>query len=162
MSRSGEPTATSRRVAAAAATYDVLVRFLRVALRTLAVLGLVIALGAYLVGPAAGAVQIRAALDRGIRALRPARVAEALAAGGDHLARLQRDGVGFGLRLEAAGSLVGVTMPTKSSERWIHDGDNIKAALRLPTITIAENAGQEGEVIANAVQKLKGNFGYNA
>jgi putative multiple sugar transport system substrate-binding protein len=29
----------------------------------------------------------------------------------------------------AAGSLVGVTMPTKSSERWIHDGDNIKSAL---------------------------------
>jgi putative multiple sugar transport system substrate-binding protein len=29
----------------------------------------------------------------------------------------------------AAGALVGVTMPTKSSERWIHDGDNIKAAL---------------------------------
>ncbi|HWO63198.1 MAG TPA: multiple monosaccharide ABC transporter substrate-binding protein [Umezawaea sp.] len=28
-----------------------------------------------------------------------------------------------------AGSLVGVTMPTKASERWIHDGDNIKAAL---------------------------------
>ncbi|MEU3766161.1 multiple monosaccharide ABC transporter substrate-binding protein [Amycolatopsis keratiniphila] len=29
----------------------------------------------------------------------------------------------------AGGGLVGVTMPTKSSERWIHDGDNIKAAL---------------------------------
>jgi ABC-type sugar transport system substrate-binding protein len=29
----------------------------------------------------------------------------------------------------AAGGLVGVTMPTKSSERWIHDGDNVKAAL---------------------------------
>ena len=29
----------------------------------------------------------------------------------------------------AAGGLVGVTMPTKSSERWIHDGDNIKSAL---------------------------------
>jgi putative multiple sugar transport system substrate-binding protein len=29
----------------------------------------------------------------------------------------------------APGSLVGVTMPTKSSERWIHDGDNVKAAL---------------------------------
>ena len=27
------------------------------------------------------------------------------------------------------GALVGVTMPTKSSERWIHDGDNVKAAL---------------------------------
>ena len=43
-----------------------------------------------------------------------------------------------------------------------HGADIIKAALRLPTVTIAENAGQEGEVIANAVQKLKGNFGYNA
>ncbi|TDT97421.1 monosaccharide ABC transporter substrate-binding protein (CUT2 family) [Streptomyces sp. 846.5] len=28
-----------------------------------------------------------------------------------------------------AGALVGITMPTKSSERWIHDGDNLKAAL---------------------------------
>jgi putative multiple sugar transport system substrate-binding protein len=28
-----------------------------------------------------------------------------------------------------AGATIGVTMPTKSSERWIHDGDNIKAAL---------------------------------
>ncbi|WP_020674128.1 multiple monosaccharide ABC transporter substrate-binding protein [Amycolatopsis nigrescens] len=28
-----------------------------------------------------------------------------------------------------AGGMVGVTMPTKSSERWIHDGNNIKAAL---------------------------------
>ncbi|WP_449063134.1 multiple monosaccharide ABC transporter substrate-binding protein [Planomonospora algeriensis] len=29
----------------------------------------------------------------------------------------------------AAGALVGVTMPTKSSERWIHDGDNVKGSL---------------------------------
>jgi putative multiple sugar transport system substrate-binding protein len=28
-----------------------------------------------------------------------------------------------------AGGLVGVTMPTKSSERWIHDGDNIRKQL---------------------------------
>ncbi|MGC5011330.1 multiple monosaccharide ABC transporter substrate-binding protein [Streptosporangium sp. DT93] len=28
-----------------------------------------------------------------------------------------------------AETLVGVTMPTKSSERWIHDGDNVKSAL---------------------------------
>nr|BFE77618.1 hypothetical protein GCM10020093_002190 [Planobispora longispora] len=27
------------------------------------------------------------------------------------------------------GALVGVTMPTKSSERWIHDGDNVKSSL---------------------------------
>ncbi|GLY33213.1 multiple monosaccharide ABC transporter substrate-binding protein [Kineosporia sp. NBRC 101731] len=30
---------------------------------------------------------------------------------------------------DVAGSLVGVTMPTRSSERWINDGDNVKAAL---------------------------------
>lgn len=29
----------------------------------------------------------------------------------------------------AEGALVGVTMPTRSSERWIHDGDNIRKAL---------------------------------
>ncbi|MEV4625066.1 multiple monosaccharide ABC transporter substrate-binding protein [Micromonospora sp. NPDC049523] len=28
-----------------------------------------------------------------------------------------------------AGALIGVTMPTRSSERWIHDGDNVKSAL---------------------------------
>jgi putative multiple sugar transport system substrate-binding protein len=28
-----------------------------------------------------------------------------------------------------SGALIGVTMPTKSSERWIHDGDNVKSAL---------------------------------
>ncbi len=27
------------------------------------------------------------------------------------------------------GALIGVTMPTKSSERWIHDGDNLKSSL---------------------------------
>lgn len=67
--------------AAAAQTYDVLVRFLRDALRTLTVLGVVIALGAYLVGPAAGAVTTRAAVHRGITSLRRGRVAEALGAG---------------------------------------------------------------------------------
>lgn len=30
---------------------------------------------------------------------------------------------------DVEGSLVGVTMPTRSSERWIADGDNVKAAL---------------------------------
>ncbi|GAA2846569.1 sugar ABC transporter substrate-binding protein [Actinoplanes cyaneus] len=28
-----------------------------------------------------------------------------------------------------SGALVGITMPTKSSERWIHDGDNLKSQL---------------------------------
>ena len=67
--------------AAAAATYDILVRFLRTALRTLAVLGLIIALGAYLTGPAAGAVQVRGALGRAVAGVRRGRVAEALGAG---------------------------------------------------------------------------------
>ena len=35
-----------------------------------------------------------------------------------------------------AGALVGVTMPTKSSERWIHDGDNMKAALEKLGYTV--------------------------
>ena len=35
-----------------------------------------------------------------------------------------------GARRDNAGALVGVTMPTKSSERWIGDGDNIKTAAR--------------------------------
>jgi putative multiple sugar transport system substrate-binding protein len=29
----------------------------------------------------------------------------------------------------AKGALIGVTMPTKSSERWIHDGQNVKSSL---------------------------------
>jgi chaperonin GroEL len=38
----------------------------------------------------------------------------------------------------------------------------VKSALALPTITIAENAGKEGQVIANRVRKEKGATGYNA
>jgi putative multiple sugar transport system substrate-binding protein len=33
-------------------------------------------------------------------------------------------------RRSTSGALVGVTMPTRSSERWIHDGANIKKALQ--------------------------------
>jgi putative multiple sugar transport system substrate-binding protein len=36
----------------------------------------------------------------------------------------------------AAGGLVGITMPTKSSERWIHDGDNVKAGLEKLGYTV--------------------------
>jgi hypothetical protein len=67
--------------AAAAASYDLLVRFLREALRTLAVLGLVIALGAYLAAPAAAAVQIRTALTRAINGMRRGRVRNTLRTG---------------------------------------------------------------------------------
>ena len=38
----------------------------------------------------------------------------------------------------------------------------IRSALRLPAVTIAANAGKEGEVIANRIAKEKGAVGYNA
>lgn len=68
-------------VAAAAASYDILVRFLYAALRTLAMLGLVVALGGYLAGPSAGAVQIRSALGRVFARLGRGRVGRALRSG---------------------------------------------------------------------------------
>jgi hypothetical protein len=65
-----------RSTAATAAAYDIVVRFLRDGLRSLVVLGLVVALGAFLTGPSTTAVRIRATgrrsatwlRDRGTRA----------------------------------------------------------------------------------------------
>jgi hypothetical protein len=51
---------------AAAALYDTLVRFVRDGLRVLLLVGLVVALGAFLTGPAAGAVRVRGAAKSGI------------------------------------------------------------------------------------------------
>ena len=67
--------------AAAAAGYDILVRFVYAALRTLATLGLVVALGGYLAGRSAGAVQIRSALGRMFTGLGRGRVGRALRSG---------------------------------------------------------------------------------
>jgi hypothetical protein len=50
---------------AAAAMFDTLVRFIREALRTLLVLGLVVAVGAFFTGPAATAVATRSAIGSG-------------------------------------------------------------------------------------------------
>jgi hypothetical protein len=50
--------------AAAAAVFDHLLHFLRVTLRTVIVLGVVVALGAYFVGPGRGAVAVRATSER--------------------------------------------------------------------------------------------------
>jgi hypothetical protein len=52
----------SRSVAPAAASYDIVVRFLRNGLRTIFVLGLVVALGAFLAGPSTTAVRISGAM----------------------------------------------------------------------------------------------------
>ena len=46
----------------AAAIFDTVVRFLRIALRTLFLVGFIVALGAFLVGPAQAAVRLRGAL----------------------------------------------------------------------------------------------------
>jgi hypothetical protein len=60
----------SRSADATATTFDVLVRFLRDGLRTVLVLGLVIALGAFLTGPSVTAVRLRASATRFLAWLR--------------------------------------------------------------------------------------------
>jgi len=55
---------------AAAAAFDILVRFIRTALRTLLVVGLVVAVGAVFTGPSAAAVATRSAFSSGLGSLR--------------------------------------------------------------------------------------------
>jgi len=55
---------------AAAALYDTLVRFIRQALRVLLLVGLIVAIGAFLTGPSVTAVRIRAAFGSGIAWIR--------------------------------------------------------------------------------------------
>ena len=55
---------------AAGDVYDTLIRFLRYSLRSVAAVGLVVGLGAYLTGPGTGAARTREALSRGIGGLR--------------------------------------------------------------------------------------------
>jgi hypothetical protein len=57
---------------AAAAIFDTVVRFIRTALRTLLVLGLVVAIGAFLTGPSVTAVRTRRAVTSGFAWLRQA------------------------------------------------------------------------------------------
>ncbi|GGQ62560.1 multiple monosaccharide ABC transporter substrate-binding protein [Couchioplanes azureus] len=52
-------------------------------------------------------------------------LAAASAACGSSEKTIDRQGAGAG----AEGALIGVTMPTRSSERWISDGDNVKKQL---------------------------------
>jgi hypothetical protein len=55
---------------AAAAAFDILVRFIKTALRALLVVGLVVAAGAFFTGPSAAAVRTRHALSSGLGRLR--------------------------------------------------------------------------------------------
>jgi hypothetical protein len=55
---------------AAAAAFDILVRFIRTALRTLLAVGLVVAAGAYLTGPSAAAVRVRGWFSSGLGSIR--------------------------------------------------------------------------------------------
>src|SRR2546429_6172707 len=55
---------------AAAAAFDILVRFIKTALRTLLVAGLVVAAGAFFTGPSAAAVATRSAFSSGLGRLR--------------------------------------------------------------------------------------------
>jgi hypothetical protein len=55
---------------AAAAAFDILVRFIRTALRTLLVIGLIVAAGAFFTGPSAAATATRSAFSSGLGRLR--------------------------------------------------------------------------------------------
>ena len=55
---------------AAAAAFDILVRFIRTALRTLLVVGLVVAAGAFLTGPSVTAVRVRSWFSAGLGRIR--------------------------------------------------------------------------------------------
>jgi hypothetical protein len=71
----------SRSAAATAVSFDVLFRFLREGLRTLLVLGLVVALGAFLTGPSVTAVRIRTATKHFLDGLRERGVSAGLRTG---------------------------------------------------------------------------------
>jgi hypothetical protein len=55
---------------AAAAAFDILVRFIKTALRTLLVVGLIVAVGAFFAGPSAAAVATRSAFSSGLGRIR--------------------------------------------------------------------------------------------
>ena len=55
---------------AAAAAFDILVRFIKTGLRTLLVVGLIVAVGAFFTGPSRAAVQTRSAFSSGLGRLR--------------------------------------------------------------------------------------------
>jgi hypothetical protein len=55
---------------AAAAAFDILVRFIKTALRTLLVVGLIVAVGAFFTGPSTAAVATRSAISSGLGSLR--------------------------------------------------------------------------------------------
>ena len=55
---------------AAAAAFDILIRFIKTALRTLLVAGLIVAAGAFFTGPSAAAVATRSAISSGLGSLR--------------------------------------------------------------------------------------------
>lgn len=67
--------------AAAASTFDIVVRFVRAALRTLFVVGLVVALAAWVTGPSGAAVRLRGTVGRGIGGLRRGGFARRLGSG---------------------------------------------------------------------------------
>ena len=55
---------------AAAAAFDILVRFIKTALRTLLVVGLVVAVGAFVTGPSAAAIRVRSWFSSGLGSIR--------------------------------------------------------------------------------------------
>ena len=131
---------------AAGTVFDTLVRFLRTALRALAVLGLVVALAAYLSGPSSSAVRSRDVLTRGIGSLR----------GGAETAGFQTGRVGTwtyrhrqALRIAAAAAGGLFLMFSSRPTGWLVVWTAVVVLLALAVIEfLATPPGEGGEVPA--------------
>jgi chaperonin GroEL len=89
----------------------------------------------------------KARVEDALHATRAA-VEEGIVAGG---------GVSF---IRAIAALEKVRSKTRGDER--HGVDIVEEALRIPTRTIADNAGEKGSVVVAKVAAMKGNMGFNA
>lgn len=105
--------------AAAGAVYDALVEFLRAAVRALAAVALLTALGAFLTGPSRGAVLIRTGCRRGIAAFRDVAMSAGLRLGavGRFVHRFKH-WIGVAILVVAAAVLFTWTYPTTVVVIW--------------------------------------------
>ena len=104
---------------AAAATYDALVRFLRISTRTVGTLAVLVALGAYLSGPAPTALWLRAACSSGIGAVRAVADSAGFRAGPiDRFTARHKRWLGIGILLAASVVFVLWNHPTGLVVFW--------------------------------------------
>src|SRR5205823_12550270 len=110
---------------AAAAAFDILVRFIKTALRTLLVVGLIVAAGAFFTGPSAAAAGTRSAFSSGLGRLR--RGGESAGPAGAWT-YAHRHGLRIGavalaaLSTHGRGDRLGVKVPRRARGRYLPGG----------------------------------------